>query len=293
MNKIQLDNDTQVSVVWYKNVSSKSFKNFYTPKWSELVNLLSDPVVSSDKYFRGSVVYGDISNGVDDEGIEYEKYRNDNNVIYRDVICLDYDDEDDLNKLHKSIKSELEGFSWFWHTTTFRHTNESPRIRLYVPLSERVSANEYRAYVKAIAQKIACKIDKGSYEPSRAMVLPVIKTEKHSFEYKYSDDAILDRSTLKEWAKLFDITIQTTSKPRFEKRDSSHWSGIAYGVEDGGRNTALTSILGHLFYKRVDEHLIYAFALAWNEMCSPPMKRKRVDNTFKSVRKKHYNSKKG
>lgn len=292
MNKIQLDNDTQVSVVWYKNVSSKSFKNFYTPKWSELVNLLSDPVVSSDKYFRGSVVYGDISNGVDDEGIEYEKYRNDNNVIYRDVICLDYDDEDDLNKLHKSIKSELEGFSWFWHTT-FRHTNESPRIRLYVPLSERVSANEYRAYVKAIAQKVACKIDKGSYEPSRAMVLPVIKTEKHSFEYKYSDDAILDRSTLKEWAKLFDITIQTTSKPRFEKRDSSHWSGIAYGVEDGGRNTALTSILGHLFYKRVDEHLIYAFALAWNEMCSPPMKRKRVDNTFKSVRKKHYNSKKG
>ncbi|MDT0742494.1 primase alpha helix C-terminal domain-containing protein [Staphylococcus epidermidis] len=292
MSVIQLKNDTQVSVVWYKNVSSKSFKNFYTPKWSELVNLLSDPVVSSDKYFRGSVVYGDISNGVDDEGIEYEKYRNDNNVIYRDVICLDYDDEDDLNKLHKSIKSELEGFSWFWHTT-FRHTNESPRIRLYVPLSERVSANEYRAYVKAIAQKIACKIDKGSYEPSRAMVLPVIKTEKHSFEYKYSDDAILDRSTLKEWAKLFDITIQTTSKPRFEKRDSSHWSGIAYGVEDGGRNTALTSILGHLFYKRVDEHLIYAFALAWNEMCSPPMKRKRVDNTFKSVRKKHYNSKKG
>ena len=289
MNKIQLDNDTQVSVVWYKNVSSKSFKNFYTPKWSELVNLLSDPVVSSDKYFRGSVVYGDISNGVDDEGIEYEKYRNDNNVIYRDVICLDYDDEDDLNKLHKSIKSELEGFSWFWHTT-FRHTNESPRIRLYVPLSERVSANEYRAYVKAIAQKIACKIDKGSYEPSRAMVLPVIKTEKHSFEYKYSDDAILDRSTLKEWAKLFDITIQTTSKPRFEKRDSSHWSGIAYGVEDGGRNTALTSILGHLFNKRVDEHLIYAFALAWNELCNPPMKRSRVESTFKSVRKIHNNN---
>ena len=160
LNKIQLDNDTQVSVVWYKNVSSKSFKNFYTPKWSELVNLLSDPVVSSDKYFRGSVVYGDISNGVDDEGIEYEKYRNDNNVIYRDVICLDYDDEDDLNKLHKSIKSELEGFSWFWHTT-FRHTNESPRIRLYVPLSERVSANEYRAYVKAIAQKLHARLTKG------------------------------------------------------------------------------------------------------------------------------------
>lgn len=289
MNKIQLDNDTQVSVVWYKSVSSKSFKNFYTPKWSELVSLLSDPVVNSDKYTRGSVVYGDISNGVDNEGVEYEKYRNYDNVLYRDVLVLDYDDEDDLNMLHKSIKSELEGFAWFWHTT-FRHTNESPRIRLYVPLSERISANEYRAYVRTLAQKIACKIDEGSYQPSRAMALPVRKSNESPFEFHFNDAAILDKSTLKEWAKLFNITIQTTSKPKFEKRDSSHWGRIAYGVEDGGRNTALTSILGHLFNKRVDEHLIYAFALAWNELCNPPMKRSRVESTFKSVRKIHNNN---
>ena len=289
MNKIKLEHDTQVSVVWYNDLDSRSFKNFSQPKWSELISRLSIPQNNINKYARGTAVYGDLSNGVDDKGNEYRKYRNNDNVLYRDVLVLDYDDEDDLNMLHKSIKSELEGFAWFWHTT-FRHTNESPRIRLYVPLSERISANEYRAYVRTLAQKIACKIDEGSYQPSRAMALPVRKSNESPFEFHFNDAAILDKSTLKEWAKLFNITFQTTSKSKFEKRDSSHWGGIAYGVEDGGRNTALTSILGHLFNKRVDEHLIYAFALAWNELCNPPMKRSRVESTFKSVRKIHNNN---
>lgn len=289
MSVIQLKNDTQVSVVWYGNEKSTSFKNFSQPNWSELINRLSIPQNNTNKYARGTAVYGDIADGVDDKGNEYQKYRNNDNVLYRDVLVLDYDDEDDLNMLHKSIKSELEGLAWFWHTT-FRHTNESPRIRLYVPLSERISANEYRAYVRTLAQKIACKIDEGSYQPSRAMALPVRKSNESPFEFQFNDAAILDKSTLKEWAKLFNITIQTTSKPKFEKRDSSHWGRIAYGVEDGGRNTALTSILGHLFNKRVDEHLIYAFALAWNELCNPPMKRSRVESTFKSVRKIHNNN---
>lgn len=289
MNKIQLDNDTQVSVVWYKSVSSKSFKNFYTPKWSELVSLLSDPVVNSDKYTRGSVVYGDISNGVDNEGIEYEKYRNDDNVLYRDVLVLDYDDEEDLNMLHKSIKSELEGFSWFWHTT-FNHTSESPRIRLYVPLSERISANEYRAYVRTLAQKIACKIDEGSYQPSRAMALPVRKSNESPFEFQFNDAAILDKSTLKEWAKLFDISTQENSTQNFKRRDASHWEEKAFGVSEGGRNSSLASILGHLFNRRVNEHIIYAFAQMWGQSCTPPMNDREINATFYSIMKKHYNN---
>ena len=122
-----------------------------------MISRLSIPQNNGNKYARGTAVYGDVADGVDDEGNEYRKYRNNDNVLYRDVLVLDYDDEDDLNMLHKSIKSELEGFAWFWHTT-FRHTNESPRIRLYVPLSERISANEYRAYVRTLAQKLRAKL---------------------------------------------------------------------------------------------------------------------------------------
>ncbi|MFC0138405.1 mobile element-associated protein [Staphylococcus petrasii] len=289
MSVIQLENDTQVSVVWYGNEKSTSFKNFSQPKWSELISRLSIPQNNINKYARGTAVYGDLSDGVDDKGHEYQKYRNDDNVLYRDVLVLDYDDEDDLNMLHKSIKSELEGFAWFWHTT-FRHTNESPRIRLYVPLSERISANEYRAYVRTLAQKIACKIDEGSYQPSRAMALPVRKSKESPFEYQFSDAAILDKSVLKEWAKLFDISSKENSTRNFKRRDPSHWQEKAFGVSEGGRNSSLASILGHLFNRRVNEHIIYAFAQMWGQSCTPPMNEREINATFYSIMKKHYNN---
>ena len=289
MSVIQLENDTQVSVVWYGNEKSTSFKNFSQPKWSELISRLSIPQNNGNKYARGTAVYGDVADGVDDKGNEYRKYRNDDNVLYRDVLVLDYDDEKDLSMLHKSIKSELEGFAWFWHTT-FRHTNESPRMRLYVPLSECINANEYRAYVRTLAQKIACKIDEGSYQPSRAMALPVRKNNECPFEFQYNDAAILDKSTLKKWAKLFDISSKENSTRNFKRRDPSHWQEKAFGVSEGGRNSSLASILGHLFNRRVNEHIIYAFAQMWGQSCTPPMNEREINATFYSIMKKHYNN---
>lgn len=289
MNKIKLEHDTQVSVVGYNDLDSRSFKNFSQPKWSELISRLSIPQNNGNKYARGTAVYGDVADGVDNEGNEYRKYRNNDNVLYRDVLVLDYDDEDDLNMLHKSIKSELEGFAWFWHTT-FRHTNESPRIRLYVPLSERISASEYRAYVRTLAQKIACKIDEGSYQPSRAMALPVRKSSDSPFEFQYNDAEIIDKATLKEWAKLFDISTQSKSTQNFKRRDPSHWQEKAFGVSEGGRNSSLASILGHLFNRRVNEHIIYSFAQMWGQSCTPPMNEREINTTFYSIMKKHYNN---
>lgn len=289
MNKIRLENDTQVSVVWYGNEKSTSFRKFSQPKWSELINRLSVPQNNMNKYARGTAVYGDLTDGVDDGGNEYQKYRNDNNVLYRDVLVLDYDDEDDLNMLHKSIKSELEGFAWFWHTT-FRHTNESPRIRLYVPLNERISANEYHAYVRTLAQKIACKIDEGSYQPSRAMALPVRKSNESPFEFQYNDAAILNKTTLKEWSKLFNISTTSKSTPVFNIRDAKYWKEIAFGVNEGGRNSSLASLIGHLLNHRVNEYIIYSFALMWGQSCTPPMKEKEINTTFQSILKKHYNN---
>ena len=54
---IQLENDTQVSVVWYENEKSTSFKNFSQPKWSELISRLSIPQNNGNKYARGTAVH--------------------------------------------------------------------------------------------------------------------------------------------------------------------------------------------------------------------------------------------
>ena len=72
MSEIKLEYDTQVSVIWYNNLDSRSFKQFSQPKWSELVNRLSIPQNNTNKYARGVVVYGDIKDDTNENGNEYK-----------------------------------------------------------------------------------------------------------------------------------------------------------------------------------------------------------------------------
>ena len=72
------------------------------------------------------------------------------------MIVLDYDEINDLKQLHDAISSVLSSVAWYWHTS-FSHTTEQARIRLYIPLNERISADDYRKYTKVLANKIGIK----------------------------------------------------------------------------------------------------------------------------------------
>ena len=284
MNKIKLEHDTQVSVVWYNNLDSRSFKNFSQPKWSELVNRLSIPQNNTNKYVRGVAVYGDIKDGTDEYGKEYKKYRNDDNVIYRDVLVLDYDDIPKLRPLHDAITDTLKGVAWFWHTT-FNHQTESPRIRLYVPLNERVNADDYRKYTKVLVSKIGHRVDEGSFQPSRAMALPVKKSNDSFYIFKYNDAPAIKKEELNKMVvKNAPITVDYSN--HFHKRNSSYWREIAFGVGEGERNQTLASLTGYLLRRYVDANLVYGLVSAWAMTCRPPIEQKEVNRTFKSILKK-------
>ena len=62
---------------------------------------------------------------------------------------------------------------------------------------------------------------------------------------------------------MFDISTQENSTQNFKRRDASYWEEKAFGVSEGGRNSSLASILGHLFQRRVNDHIIYSFAQMW------------------------------
>ncbi|MBO0378003.1 MULTISPECIES: primase alpha helix C-terminal domain-containing protein [Staphylococcus] len=284
MNKIKLEHDTQVSVVWYNNLDSRSFKNFSQPKWSELINRLSIPQNNTDKYARGVAVYGDMNDGTDENGNEYQKYRNNDNVIYRDVLVLDYDDIPNLRPLHDAITDTLKGVAWFWHTT-FNHQTESPRIRLYVPLNERVNADDYRKYTKVLVSKIGHRVDEGSFQPSRAMALPVKKSNDSFYIFKYNDAPAIKKEELNKMVvKNAPITVDYSN--HFHKRNSSYWREIAFGVGEGERNQTLASLTGYLLRRYVDANLVYGLVSAWAMTCRPPIEQKEVNRTFKSILKK-------
>ncbi|EEQ79710.1 primase alpha helix C-terminal domain-containing protein [Staphylococcus warneri] len=289
MNKIKLEHDTQISVVWYNNLDSRSFKSFSQPKWSELVNRLSIPQNNNNKYARGVAVYGDMKDGTDENGKEYKKYRNDENVIYRDVITLDYDDIPKLRPLHDAITDTLKGVAWFWNTT-YSHRTESPRIRLHLPLNERISADDYRRYTKVLASKIGHPVDEGSFQPSRAMALPVKKSNDSIYIFKYNDASILNVETLKKWSEEIERQTDQSITTNFNKRDDAYWRDISFSVAKGNRNNSLASLIGHLFSRHVNEYIVYSYALLWGQnACKPPLKEREINATFQSILKKHRN----
>ncbi|WP_369040983.1 primase alpha helix C-terminal domain-containing protein [Staphylococcus chromogenes] len=283
MNKIELEHDITVSVVWYESLDARSFKQFSQPKWSELMNRLSIPQYNSNKYARGLALYGDVADSDD-----VKKLRKDDNVIYRDVIALDYDDINDIKEIYEAIKERLSGVSYFWHTT-FSHSKDNHRIRLYVPVSERLKPFYYRSYSRVLAERIGFKVDEGSYQPSRAMALPVVQSKSHPFLYRYNDAPILDCSTLELWSKECAARESQTSETLIKARETSHWRDIAWGVGEGQRNQSLASIIGHLLRRYVDANLAYGLVSAWAMTCNPPIKQSEVNKTFKSILKKHHN----
>lgn len=289
MNEIKLEYDIQVSVIWYETLDSRSFKQFSQPKWSELVNRLAIPQNNINKYARGVAIYGDMKDETDKNGNEYKKYRKDENVIYRDVLVLDYDDIPKLRRLHDAITETLEGVSWMYHTT-LNHRTESPRIRLYIALNEHISADEYRKYTKVLASKIGHPVDEGSFQPSRAMALPVYQKDKYPFLHQYNDAPILNAETLEKWSEEIEKQTDQSITTNFNKRDDAYWRDISFSVAKGNRNNSLASLIGHLFSRHVNEYIVYSYALLWGQnACKPPLKEREINATFQSILKKHRN----
>lgn len=288
-NKIKLDNDFRISIIQYDSLYANSFRDFDTWNWSDWLNKLQIPMINGNKYKRGLVLYGDVedSNGC-------EKYRKDDNIINRSVIALDYDDITDFKGLYKAISKHLEGYSWAFHTT-YNHTTDNPRIRLMVPINEPVSADDYRKYTQALAHQIGYKIDEGSFQPSRAMALPVRPDKDIPYIFKHNDAPAITNDDLNQFSTNLENTqkdkpITINYSNQYKKRDSSYWRDLAFGVGEGERNQSLASISGLLLRRYVPPELVYGLVTAWGKSCNPPMDDSEINKTFNSILKKHMNN---
>ena len=55
------------------------------------------------------------------------------------------------------------------------------------------------------------------------------------------------------------ITVKYSNQ--FNKRDSSYWREIAFGVGEGERNQTLASLTGYLLRRYVDANLVYGLVV--------------------------------
>ncbi len=172
--------DLQIKIARGQKSSMRICKNEQL-SWMELCTELSTPTHSSEtlsefltlqefeqtnlKKEAGWILGGEINGTL----------RNNGAMKSRTLISFDCDTN--TAELFASIKNKSNPickFEFFWHTTR-KHTPENPRMRIYIPVSKPIPAEEFEAVSRIVAQIVDEKmvsIDRISFLKSQLMFNP-------------------------------------------------------------------------------------------------------------------------
>lgn len=216
--------------------------------------------------------------------------RNNANLIYRDLIFLDYDDLEASTDFSKIVSKALYGYSWIIYPT-IKHTPEKPRYRLVVKPGGVMNEATYKQVVQEIADKIGLPFDMASLTWSQLQGLPV--TTGDPAEYQKIIERGLDYPVPKE-NQPQQKGVATTYTPRATGQRSITMKVIdtlfnGFGAE-GGRNNAAARFIGLLFNKWVDCDLetAYELTIIANNQTADPLPIEELDRTFTSIAKAEF-----
>ena len=221
--------------------------------------------------------------------------RNDTNLIYRDLIFLDYDNITLSSEEFKATVEKAIGDYSYIIYPTIKHTEKKPRFRLVVKPSEPMNKETYKPVVTEIAEKIGLMYDTASLTWSQLQGLPVtvgksddyVKTVHRGKDYpvpKYEVTTIKKANT-----KGYSIRSPNERKSLTVKIIETLFNGFG---EEGGRNNACASFVGLLFnrYVNFDIATAYQLTVMANNNTPEPLPEEELDNTFKSIAKKEYST---
>ena len=217
--------------------------------------------------------------------------RNDTNLIYRDLIFLDYDNITITSEEFKATVEKAIGDYSYIIYPTIKHTEKKPRFRLVVKPSEPMNKETYKPVVTEIAEKIGLMYDTASLTWSQLQGLPVtvgksddyVKTVHRGKDYpvpKYEVTTIKKANT-----KGYSIRSPNERKSPTVRIIETLFNGFG---EEGGRNNACASFVGLLFnrYVNFDIATAYQLTVMANNNTPEPLPEEELDRTFGSIAKK-------
>lgn len=210
--------------------------------------------------------------------------RNNESLVYRDLIFLDYDEIDGTSEdFIRTIESALGGFSYILYPT-IKSTHHKPRYRLIVKPADPLGQDTYKQVVKEIADRIGLPFDHASLTWSQLQGLPVTAGNPEHYQ------KIVNRGTAYPVPIMAPKADQNRAySPRNFGQKSMTMrivDTLLHGFgEEGGRNVALTHFVGLLFNRWVDCDLQTAYELTKiaNSVTADPLPLAEVDRTFKSI----------
>jgi len=174
-------------------------------------------------------------------------------VIGRDVIALDLDNIPKYSVVVYLKRLEALGCGYCTHSTR-KHTNEDPRLRVYLPLDRTVSSDEYEPIARKLAEYIGIEaIDPTTFDVARLMYWPSCCSDREYVYYWADKPFVSADGILAQYADWRDVT-RWPSMPGIQaikKREN-----IKPGVQ--GDPTAKGGVVGAFcrtydIYRAIDE----------------------------------------
>ncbi|WP_277279896.1 primase alpha helix C-terminal domain-containing protein [Streptococcus hyointestinalis] len=212
--------------------------------------------------------------------------RNNDSLINRDLIFLDYDDLPQGVDFPREVSRALQGYSYIIYPT-IKHTAEKPRYRLVVKPSDVMTETTYKTAVQEIADKIGLPFDLACLTWSQLQGLPVttgdpkeyMKIVERGSDYPVSDASQGGNSC-------------PTSKhhaPSGNNKQSITMAIIdtllnGFG-DEGGCNMRMTQFVGRLLNRWVRCPVARAYELTQlaNSITPNPLSDKELERTFESI----------
>ena len=211
--------------------------------------------------------------------------RNNENLLYRDLVFIDYDDITISAETFKdTVHSVLSDYSYILYPT-IKHTPEKPRYRLVVKPDKVMNETDYKETVNHIADLIGLPYDKTSETWAQLQGLPSTQSSIEDYDRVVNlgtDFPTIRGQTVTTQATSSNFTLPSGQLSITMKVINTLFHG--YGTE-GGRNVAMTKFIGLLLNKYVncDIEMAYNLALIANENTEQPLTIDELDTTFKSI----------
>lgn len=191
-NKHKLKHDGKLSIAIGRNRKELHWKN-REMLWSEVVQKLSNTIRTHETYEE----YKKLSKSKQDEikdvggfvgGTLKGGRRKQDSVVWRQVVSLDADFV--KGDLWASIET-MFGYGCVMYST-HKHHRRSPRLRLVIPLSRPVTADEYVPIARRIAADLGIDFfDDTTYQVHRLMYWPSTSSDGE-FVFKVLDEPWID-----------------------------------------------------------------------------------------------------
>lgn len=209
--------------------------------WGQLLARLSSSILTAETHAEYLKMPKDRQDQVKDVGGFVggqlrEGHRKSENVISRQLLTLDLDFAP--GSFPQDMADNLDLICAYCIYSTHKYAPTMPKYRLVIPLNREVSADEYEAIARKVAEKVGIDFfDDSTYQPSRLMYWP-----SHSSDvtpvFEYADETWLDADAiLREYPDWTDVSYWP---------ESSRMTGIRKKQADKqGDPTEKTGIVGY------------------------------------------------